>query len=119
MFRCRRQEAGERLLIRGGTTSVGLAAAAIAKRHVAVVVSTTRRTDREALLHRSGAYQLMVDDGHLAARIGSVVPGGVEKVLELVGVTTLGDSLRRAGRHGVHDRAGRQQADVRAVQPNG
>src|SRR5215467_7541411 len=38
---------GERLLIRGGTTSVGLASAAIAKNHGAIVASTSRRPDRE------------------------------------------------------------------------
>src|SRR5580692_12435162 len=45
---------GERLLIRGGTTSVGLAAAAIAKNNGAVVASTTRRRDQEQLLRSSG-----------------------------------------------------------------
>jgi NADPH:quinone reductase-like Zn-dependent oxidoreductase len=38
---------GEHLLIRGGTTSVGLAAAAIARNDGAVVSVTTRRPDRE------------------------------------------------------------------------
>jgi NADPH:quinone reductase-like Zn-dependent oxidoreductase len=39
---------GETLLIRGGTTSVGLAAAAIAKSQELTVLATTRRADREA-----------------------------------------------------------------------
>src|ERR1700676_5385389 len=42
LFKSLRLEKGDRLLIRGGTTSVGLAAAAIAKRHRAFVASTTR-----------------------------------------------------------------------------
>src|SRR5438105_14841592 len=46
---------GERLLIRGGTTSVGLAAAAIARNHGAVVSATTRKADREKLLRDNGA----------------------------------------------------------------
>ena len=41
---------GERLLIRGGTTSVGLAAAAIAKNFGAMVLATTRNAEREELL---------------------------------------------------------------------
>jgi Phage capsid family/Alcohol dehydrogenase GroES-like domain len=43
VFKSLRLEKGEVLLIRGGTTSVGLAAAAIAKKHGAFVCSTTRR----------------------------------------------------------------------------
>src|SRR5215470_20158211 len=41
LFRSLRLGKGERLQIRGGTTSVGLAAAAIAKKHGAIVASTT------------------------------------------------------------------------------
>jgi NADPH:quinone reductase-like Zn-dependent oxidoreductase len=41
-------QAGETLLIRGGTTSVGLAAAAIAKSQGLTVLAIMRRADREA-----------------------------------------------------------------------
>src|SRR5215469_2061078 len=43
LFKSLRLVKGERLLIRGGTTSVGLAAAAIAKSHGAIVSSTSRK----------------------------------------------------------------------------
>ena len=66
LFRSLRLDKGERLLIRGGTTSVGLAAAAIAKNHGAVVASTTRRPDREQLLRASGADQVFIDAGAIA-----------------------------------------------------
>src|ERR1700726_1928872 len=46
LFKALSLEKGERLLIRGGTTSVGLAAAAIAKNHGAFVMATTRNPDR-------------------------------------------------------------------------
>ena len=91
---------GETLLIRGGTTSVGLAAAAIAKAAGANVCATTRRSDREALLRRQGANHVFVDDGFIAAKVREMFPDGVEKVLELVGTTTLLDSLASAKRHG-------------------
>ena len=55
LFRPLRLRRGNRLLIRGGTTSVGLAAAAIAKNHGAFVASTSSRTDRADLLRKSGA----------------------------------------------------------------
>src|SRR5580692_7077491 len=50
LFKSLRLEKGERLLIRGGTTSVGLAAAAIGKKHGAFVAATTRNAERENLL---------------------------------------------------------------------
>ncbi|PLB52056.1 quinone reductase [Aspergillus steynii IBT 23096] len=85
--------AGDRVLIRGGTTSVGLAAAAIAKTHGAFVVSTTRKREREAMLRESGADEVWVDDGALA---GQIARSGelFDKVLELVGTSTVADSLR-------------------------
>jgi NADPH:quinone reductase-like Zn-dependent oxidoreductase len=79
----------ERLLVRGGTTSVGLAAAAIARNHGAYVASTTRRKDREAMLKESGANEVIIDDGAIAGKISE----RFDRVLELVGTTTLEDSL--------------------------
>jgi NADPH:quinone reductase-like Zn-dependent oxidoreductase len=92
LFSALRLEKGERLLIRGGTTSVGLAAAAIAKAHGVHVISTTRRSDRGALLKQSGAGEVIVDDGAIVSHLER--QGRVDKVLELVGTTTLLDSLR-------------------------
>lgn len=92
LFRSLRLQRGDRLLIRGGTTSVGLAAAAIAKNHGAFVAATTRRSDRESLLRASGADQVFVDNGSIAEQIQS--HGSFDKVLELVGTTTFKDSLR-------------------------
>jgi NADPH:quinone reductase-like Zn-dependent oxidoreductase len=60
LFKSLRQEKGERLLIRGGTTSVGLAAAAIGKKHGAFVAATTRNPDRENLLRTSGVDQVFI-----------------------------------------------------------
>jgi NADPH:quinone reductase-like Zn-dependent oxidoreductase len=101
LFKSLRLEQGERLLIRGGTTSVGLAAAAIAKNHGASVAATTRRPDREKLLRASGVDQVFIDTGSIAEQVREVCPGGVEKVLELVGTTTLLDSLRCAKQRGI------------------
>ena len=68
LFKSLRLEKGERLLIRGGTTSVGLAAAAIAKNHGAFVAATTRNPDREKLLRASGVDQVFIDTGSIANR---------------------------------------------------
>jgi NADPH:quinone reductase-like Zn-dependent oxidoreductase len=101
LFKSLRLQKGERLLIRGGTTSVGLAAAAIAKKHGSFVASTTRNPDRETLLHESGAEQVFIDTGSIAQQVKEAWPGGVDKVLELVGTTTLEDSLRCAKQGGI------------------
>jgi NADPH:quinone reductase-like Zn-dependent oxidoreductase len=101
LFKSLRLARGERLLIRGGTTSVGLAAAAIAKQHGAVVAATTRRADRSGLLRSNGADQVFIDSGSVAEEVREVCAGGVDKVLELVGATSLRDSLRCAKPGGV------------------
>ena len=101
LFKSLRLGKGERVLIRGGTTSVGLAAAVIAKNHGAVVASTTRRPDREQLLRSSGADQVFIDAGAIAEQVKEVFPSGVDKVLELIGTTTLSDSLRCTKQRGI------------------
>lgn len=101
LFKSLRLETGERLLIRGGTTSVGLAAAAIAKNHGAFVAATTRRSDREAQLRASGVDQVFIDTGSIVEQVMEAWPNGVDKVLELVGATTLEDSLRCAKPRGI------------------
>jgi NADPH:quinone reductase-like Zn-dependent oxidoreductase len=101
LFKSLRLEKGERLLIRGGTTSVGLAAAAIAKTQGASVASTSRNPERAALLRESGADQVFIDSGSVAEQVKEVCPGGFDKVLELVGTTTLKDSLQCAKQGGI------------------
>ncbi|KAF9891486.1 hypothetical protein FE257_003953 [Aspergillus nanangensis] len=95
---------GERVLIRGGTTSVGLAAAAIAGVQGAVVAATTRRGERVAWLKGVvGVSEVWVDDGDVAGQIQRGGDPGMyfDKVLELVGMGTLGDSLRCVRKGGV------------------
>ena len=101
LFKSLRLAPGERLLVRGGTTSVGLAAAAIAKIHGASVASTTRNPDRADLLRSSGADEVFIDNGTIADALRAKYPDGVDKVLELIGVTTLKDSLRCAKQGGI------------------
>ena len=101
LFTSLRLQKGELLLIRGGTTSVGLAAAAIAKKFGALVVSTTRNPERYALLRASGVDDVLLDDGSINEQVRAKWPNGVEKVLELVGTTTLKDSLRCAAPGGI------------------
>ena len=101
LFRALRLAKGECLLIRGGTTSVGLAAAAIAKAHGAVVASTSRRVDRAEMLRNAGADRVFIDSGTIAPQVKKEMDGGADKILELIGTTTLEDSLRCAKEPGI------------------
>ncbi len=101
LFRSLRLQKGERLLVRGGTTSVGLAAAAIAKSHGAFVASTTRNPDKGDLLRASGADDVIIDSGAIADDVATRYPEKFNKVLELIGTTSLLDSLRCAAEGGI------------------
>ncbi len=96
-----RLKTGQKLLIRGGTTSIGLAAAAIAKTQGAIVAATSRKSDRAEMLHQNGADHVFVDTGEISEQVDTVFPGGVDCVLELIGTTTLLDSLQCAGTGGI------------------
>jgi len=101
LFNALQLEKGETLLVRGGTTSIGLAAAAIAKSHGVNVVSTTRNPGRSELLKTSGADIVVIDNGKVAEEVRKQTDGGVNKVLELIGTTTLLDSLQCVKSHGI------------------
>jgi NADPH:quinone reductase-like Zn-dependent oxidoreductase len=93
LFKALQLRSGERLLIRGGTTSVGLAAAALAKSHGANVISTTRKPERAGLLRQNGADEVIIDNGAIVTRVRANQITAFDKVLELIGATTLNDSL--------------------------
>jgi NADPH:quinone reductase-like Zn-dependent oxidoreductase len=97
---------GETLLIRGGTTSVGLTAAILAKRAGLQVIATTRREDRRQMLLEIGADTVLIDDGRIAPSLRGLHPDGADHVLELVGTTTLLDSLQCAAAGGTVCMAG-------------
>ncbi len=91
---------GQTLLIRGGTSSVGVAAAAIAKQHGLTVFSTTRNPRRTKVLEDLGVDHPIVDDGNVAAKVRDIVPDGVNAALELIGTNVLPDTLRATAVHG-------------------
>jgi len=89
-----RAQPGESLLIRGGTSSVGLAVAVLAKQLGLTVYSTTRRDSARQLLESVGVDHILIDDGAIAAQIRVISPGGVDGAVELVGVNVMRDTLR-------------------------
>lgn len=92
---------GQTLLIRGATSSLGLAALSLAREKGAAVITTTRTPTKAPLLEQNGAEHVVIDTGQIAEHVRDIVPGGVNGVLELVGVTTLRDSLKAVAPHGI------------------
>lgn len=92
---------GETLLIRGGTSSVGMAAALLAKRLGMTVLSTTRVPDQKAdALYRLGVDRVLNDNGNVAAQVREHFPSGVDCAIELVGTSALPDTLAAVKIHG-------------------
>jgi NADPH:quinone reductase-like Zn-dependent oxidoreductase len=111
---------GQSVLIRGGTSSVGLAAAALAIWRGATVLSTTRRAGRLALLREHGVDHPLLDTRRGRARRARAVPGRRRRRLDLVGTPTLPDTLRAVRVHGTACFGGSlsNQWTVRDFSPN-
>lgn len=94
LFNCLQIAAGDTLLIRGGTSAAGLAAIQMAKSIGATVLASTRKESKVDFLKSQGADHVLIDNGTLAQQTLNLYAHGVKKVLELVGVSTLLESLR-------------------------
>ena len=92
---------GQSILIRGGTASVGMAAAVLAKQRNMTVLSTTRSANKTAALTEIGADYVLIDDGNVARQVRDILSAGVDTALELVGTPTLPDTLQSTRQHGV------------------
>ena len=85
--------AGQTILVRGGTSALGQAAIDMARDLGVRVLATTRSAAKTAILESLGA-EPMVDRADLSRDIRARVPGGIDAVLDIVGVSTLLDSLK-------------------------
>jgi len=92
---------GQSILIRGGTSSVGLATAVLARQRGMTVLSTTRNPGKAGAVAKAGADHVLIDDGDVARQVREIPPGGADAALELVGTPTLPDTLRSVRVHGV------------------
>ena len=101
LFEAMDVQRGQIILIRGGTSSVGMAAASLATDYGARVVATTRDRRKADALRANGASDVVVDTGQIADEVLKLIPDGVDGVLELIGTTTLLDSLRCTRPRGV------------------
>ncbi|HEY2204023.1 MAG TPA: zinc-binding dehydrogenase [Pseudonocardia sp.] len=95
--------AGGTLLVRGGTSSVGVAALTLAAGRGLRTIATTRDRAKADTLRTAGATHVVLDSGRpgeLTERVRALVPTGPEYVLDLVGAPTTVDSLRLAAAGG-------------------
>ncbi len=89
------------LLIRGGTSTVGLAALQLAKAIGARVVSTTRKETNLSILKSLGADHVITEGPDFSHRFLEMIPNGATKVLELIGASTIRESLKLTSTHGI------------------
>ena len=92
---------GQSVLIRGGTSSVGMATAVLAKQRGMTVLATTRNPAKSAALTAAGADYMLIDDGQVAGQVRQFFADGADAALELIGTPTLPDTLQSVRVHGV------------------
>ncbi|WP_332853956.1 zinc-binding dehydrogenase [Duganella sp. S19_KUP01_CR8] len=92
---------GQTLLIRGASSALGQAACNIAAHMGAQVIATTRRpVELGPVLKKNGARDIIEEQPSVAGAVRALAPAGVDAVLDLIGNTTLLDSLAVAARPG-------------------
>lgn len=92
---------GQSILIRGATSSVGMAALSLAKGLGATVVATTRDESKRDQLRNAGADLVVIDGGEVATAVREGLGGTAAVALELVGPATTADSARSLQERGV------------------
>ena len=86
--------AGETLLVRGATSSIGLTAVTYAKTRGLSVIATTRNANSIDKLKTMGADHVVIDDGDIHEKIKAIVPEGVNNAIEIVGAAAVKDTLK-------------------------
>src|SRR4029077_303275 len=86
--------------IRGATSALGQAAVNIAAHAGARVIATTRNAARASLLEALGAKEILIEAPELAKRVRERHLEGIDAVLDIVGTTTVLDSLAMLRRNG-------------------
>jgi NADPH2:quinone reductase len=80
-------------ILKCGSPSLGQAAVNIAAQTGARVIATTRNSKRAPMLKSLGAGEVMLESPGLATPVRERHPNGIDAVLDIVGNTTVLDSL--------------------------
>jgi NADPH2:quinone reductase len=91
---------GQTVMIRGATSALGQAAVNIAAQTDSHVIATTRNSKRAPMLESLGAREVLLESPELAKRVRERHPRGIDAVLDIVGNTTVLDSLATLRRGG-------------------
>lgn len=91
---------GQAVVIRGATSALGQAAVNIASHAGARVIATTRNPARAAMLEALGAREVLLEAPGLSKQVRERHPRGIDAVLDIVGNTTVLDSLAMVRRGG-------------------
>ncbi|MDG4969515.1 zinc-binding dehydrogenase [Lactococcus lactis] len=92
---------GETLFIHGGTSTVGLTAAVLAKSMGVTVIATSRKVEKLDILKKYGVKHAILDDENYFSHVKKIVPEGVDKVLEFIGTDVVPQDmklLKKAGK---------------------
>ena len=94
-------KAGDTILIRAGTSSLGQAAINIAS-HIenTHIIGTTRNPSKESFLKKLGCHTVFLENGALNPHILGAFSSGIDGVLDIVGNSTLKDSLKMVKKGG-------------------
>ncbi len=74
---------GKTVLVQGAAGSVGLCAVQLARFEGAYVIGTVRSVGEEEIARRSGANDVLINDGDLIERVKAVAPNGVDHIVEV------------------------------------
>lgn len=85
--------AGQTLLVRGGTSSVGLACLELARSAGVRTIATTRTEAKALRLRERGAAAVVLEGPGLPEHVRAEAPGGVDGVVDLIGGPAVLDSL--------------------------
>ncbi|MCU7959346.1 MAG: zinc-binding dehydrogenase [gamma proteobacterium symbiont of Bathyaustriella thionipta] len=98
---------GQSIFIRGGTSALGQAAINIASHIPDVeVMASTRSAENSSLLTSLGCSDVLIEDSNLSSHLLGKQPDGVHAVMDIVGNSTLLDSLKMVRKNGYVCNAG-------------
>ncbi len=100
LFANLRIKSGQVLFVRGGTSALGQAAINIAREEGVTVLTSTRSESKVALLTEFGASRVLLENGKLSEALRDAYPDGIDGVLDIIGNSTLIDSLHMARKGG-------------------
>ena len=102
LFECMQIKPNETVLIKAGTSALGIAAIQMAKAIGCNILTTATNEKHIDFLTSIGANKVYIDNGtNLYDEIITDYPEGVNKILELIGPKTIRESLKMVCKNGI------------------